>query len=82
LSPKSEAGASSKTSAPLSFEAAYGELQQVVAQLEGSNVDLARAIELLERGNVLVARCEDLVGKAELRVSRLSAESASPLVEP
>jgi exodeoxyribonuclease VII small subunit len=78
LSPNPEAAASSKTSAPLSFEAAYGELQQVVAQLEGSNVDLARAIELLERGNALVARCEAIVGEAELRVSRLAAESASP----
>ncbi len=63
------------------FEAAYGELQRAVAQLEGSNVDLEQAIALLERGNELVAMCERVVAHAEQRVTRLAAESATPLSE-
>ena len=65
----------------LNFEAAYAELQQVVAQLEGSNVELSRAIQLLERGNQLVALCERIVDQAELRVTRLAAETAFPAAE-
>jgi exodeoxyribonuclease VII small subunit len=69
LSPKPD-GASS-----VGFEAAYAELQRVVAELESSNVDLDRAVELLERGNELVIECERIVAAAELRVTRLAAES-------
>jgi exodeoxyribonuclease VII small subunit len=64
---------------PTSFEAAYGELQQVVAQLEDGSLDLERAVQLFERGSQLVAACERIVDAAELRVTRLAAESAAPL---
>jgi exodeoxyribonuclease VII small subunit len=62
-----------------SFEAAYRELQQVVAQLESGDLDLERAVQLFERGSQLVQMCERVVDAAELRVTRLAAESASPL---
>ena len=64
---------------PESFEAAYRELQQVVAQLENGDLDLERAVQLFERGSVLAQTCERIVDAAELRVTRLAAESASPL---
>ena len=64
---------------PRSFEAAYRELQQVVAQLEDGGLDLERAIVLFERGSHLVQLCERIVDQAELRVTRLAAETASPL---
>jgi exodeoxyribonuclease VII small subunit len=64
---------------PGTFEAAFGELQHVVAQLEDGSIDLERALVLFERGNALVALCERLADEAELRVTRLAAESASPL---
>ena len=64
---------------PESFEAAYRELQQVVAQLETGDLDLERAVQLFERGSVLAQTCERIVDAAELRVTRLAAESASPL---
>ena len=64
---------------PSSFEDAYRELQQVVAQLEDGNLDLERALRLFERGGQLVQTCERIVDQAELRVTRLAAESASPL---
>ena len=66
---------------PRSFEAAYRELQQVVAQLEDGGLDLERAIVLYERGSHLVQMCERIVDQAELRVTRLAAETASPLAD-
>ena len=66
---------------PRSFEVAYRELQQVVAQLEDGGLDLERAIQLFERGSELVQLCERIVAQAELRVTRLAAESASPLAD-
>jgi exodeoxyribonuclease VII small subunit len=71
---------------PSSFEAAYRELQQVVAQLEeggrtGSGLDLERAVRLFERGSHLVQVCEHFIDDAELRVTRLAAEPASPLAD-
>ena len=64
---------------PRSFVVAYRELQQVVAQLEDGGLDLERAIVLFERGSHLVQLCERIVDQAELRVTRLAAETASPL---
>ena len=58
---------------------AYRELQQVVAQLESGDLDLERAVQLFERGSQLVEQCERVVDAAELRVTKLAAESASPL---
>jgi exodeoxyribonuclease VII small subunit len=73
LSPIPDSGA------PSSFEGAYRELQQVVGQLEDGSVDLEQAVRLFERGTELVKLCERIVDEAELRVTRLTAESASPL---
>ena len=66
---------------PPSFETTYRELQQVVAQLEDGGLDLERAIVLFERGSQLVQLCERIVDQAELRVTRLAAETASPLAD-
>lgn len=81
LSPKTDAAnALAETdSEPRSFEAAYRELQQVVAQLEDGGLELERAVRLFERGSQLVKLCERIVEEAELRVTRLAPESASPL---
>jgi len=83
LSPNPDAGASSAEGSadPRSFEVAYHELQQVVAQLEDGGLDLERAIHLYERGSQLVELCERIVNQAELRITRLAAESASPLAD-
>ena len=61
------------------FETAFGELQKVVQQLEDGSLDLTRALELFERGSALATDCERIIDQAELRVTRLAAESASPL---
>ncbi len=66
---------------PRSFESAFAELQQVVQQLEDGGLDLERTIELVDRGTHLAATCERILDTAELRVTRLAAESASALSE-
>jgi exodeoxyribonuclease VII small subunit len=71
LSPKPESGRS--------FEVAFRELQQIVERLEEGGLELEQAIQLLERGSELAHACERIVDEAELRVTRLAAESASPL---
>jgi exodeoxyribonuclease VII small subunit len=81
LSPNPDAAndAAEASVEPRSFEVAYRELQQVVAQLEDGGLDLERAIVLFERGSQLVQLCERIVDQAELRVTRLAAETGSPL---
>jgi exodeoxyribonuclease VII small subunit len=85
LSPNPDAGTGTGSpearAEPPSFEMVYRELQQVVAQLEDGGLDLDRAIHLFERGSQLVQLCERIVDRAELRVTRLAAESASPLAD-
>jgi exodeoxyribonuclease VII small subunit len=61
------------------FESAFAELQHIVERLEGGGLDLDRVVELFDRGIVLSHICEHLVDTAELRVTRLTAETASPL---
>jgi exodeoxyribonuclease VII small subunit len=68
-------------SVPTSFEAAFAELQQVVEQLEDGGIDLERALVLFERGKQLAEACERLIDTAELRVTRLSPESADPAAD-
>ena len=71
LSPNLESGRS--------FEVAFRELQQIVEQLEDGGLELERAIQLFERGTELAQVCERIVDEAELRVTRLAAEAASPV---
>jgi exodeoxyribonuclease VII small subunit len=67
---------------PPSFEAAFSELQTIVQQLEDGGLDLERALALFDRGNRLAAAADQLLSAAELRVTRLTPESASTLLEP
>jgi exodeoxyribonuclease VII small subunit len=61
------------------FESAFEELQRVVEQLETGGLDLDRVVHLYDRGMALAQTCERMVADAELRVTRLTAETASPL---
>jgi len=61
------------------FEVAFAELQHIIERLEGGGLDLAGVVDLFDRGTTLANACERLVDAAELRVTRLNAETASPL---
>ena len=76
--PKSTA---SKPIKSLTYEAAFTELQEVVAALEGEPRSLEEAMSLFERGQALVKRCSELLEQAELKVKRLSGGELSDLEE-
>ncbi len=70
------------TAPATTFEAAYGELRQVIEQLEAGGLALEESVRLFERGTELVRACEQIVDGAELRVQRLASEPAAPFPEP
>ena len=55
----------------ISFEAAYAELEQIIAQLDGGDLPLEDSVTLFERGRTLAIYCQTLLDKAELRVNQL-----------
>jgi exodeoxyribonuclease VII small subunit len=79
LSPNPDRG--TRAEAPRSFESTFRELEQVVGELEDGRLELERAVALYERASELVRACERIVDDAELRVTRLASESASPLAD-
>lgn len=62
---------------PLTFEAAYRELEEIVAQLEQGDLPLERALELHARGQQLAAYCNTQLEQAELKVRKLDLTSSS-----
>jgi exodeoxyribonuclease VII small subunit len=56
----------------LSFEAAYAELEDLIAKLESGALPLAESVAVFERGRMLAERCQTLLDEAELRVNQLT----------
>jgi exodeoxyribonuclease VII small subunit len=79
--PRRDPLASESASDAATYEAAYAELQQVIGQLQDGGLGLEEAVRLFERGSQLVRLCQRIVDDAELRVTRLAAEPATPLSE-
>jgi exodeoxyribonuclease VII small subunit len=65
---------SSKKVEELSYEAAFSELETIVAALEGESRPLDESINLYERGQALSKHCAALLAKAELKVRQLSGD--------
>lgn len=63
----------------LSFEAAYAELETIIAKLEAGELPLEDSVTLFERGRLLSEHCQTLLDKAELRVNQITGEGR---VEP
>lgn len=66
---------SNKDIAALSFEAAMGELEQIVAKLEKGDVELEESISIYERGEALRTHCDALLKKAEAKVEKITLDS-------
>ena len=67
----------------LSFEAALGELEKLVQELERGQLDLDEAISAYERGTALKELCRQKLADAQMRVERLSVNvSGDARVEP
>ena len=65
----------------LSFEAAFEELEGIIARLEAGDLPLEESVELYERGRKLSERCQTLLDKAELRVNKLMDEGEIEALE-
>ena len=55
----------------LTFEEAFGRLEESVQALEGGGLTLAEATHLYEEGMGLASMCNELLSATELRVTRL-----------
>jgi exodeoxyribonuclease VII small subunit len=64
----------------LSFEAAYTELETIIAKLESGDLPLEDSVELFERGRKLTQHCQALLDKAELRVNQLNDDGSTSLL--
>jgi exodeoxyribonuclease VII small subunit len=54
------------------YEAAFAELQGIVARLESGAASLEEAMALYERGQILSKTCSALLDQAELRIRELA----------
>ena len=67
----------------MSFEAALGELEKLVQDLERGQLDLDEAISAYERGTALKEHCRTKLADAQMRVEKLSmTATGEPKVEP
>ncbi len=58
----------------LTYEAALGELEEILSALEKETHDLQSTMQQFERGRALLSRCQKLLEEAELKVSQLNAD--------
>ena len=52
----------------LSYEAAYQQLEALVAELESGEQSLEKSVTLYERGQRLSAHCQAMLEEAELKI--------------
>ena len=60
----------------LSFEKAYDQLEDVIAQLESGELSLEDSVGLYEKGRQLSKRCQELLDNAELRIKKLADDGS------
>ena len=58
----------------LTFEQAYKELENIVAQLEQGELPLEQSLTLHARGQKLAAFCNKTLEEAELKVKQIDSE--------
>ena len=58
----------------LTYEAAFAELEIIVAALESGEKPLEESIQLFERGQELIKHCAGLLDEAQLKVQTLTGE--------
>ena len=56
----------------INFEAAMGELEELVAQMEDGDLTLDDSLKAFERGVMLTRQCQQALNRAELRVQTLT----------
>lgn len=61
----------------LSYEAAYQQLEALVAQMESGALPLEESVKLYERGQRLSAHCQALLEDAELKIKMVDESGPS-----
>ncbi len=61
----------------MKFEEAMKQLEETVTKLESGDVSLEEAMELFEKGVGLSKTCQKLLSEAQLKVTKLIAQSDS-----
>lgn len=64
----------------MKFEEAMKQLEETVTKLESGDVSLEEAMELFEKGVGLSKMCQKLLSEAQLKVTKLIAESDSEVL--
>jgi exodeoxyribonuclease VII small subunit len=65
----------------LTFEQAFNELENLVAELEGGDLPLEESMETFARGQALAQRCSQLLEEAELKLVSLSQDEEGQFSE-
>ena len=71
--------AKAKQTPPKSFEDALGELEQILADIEGGQVPLEQSLVMYERGQFLIQHCRGVLSKAEKQIEVLSKTASGEL---
>lgn len=58
----------------LSFEEAYAQLAEIVAQLEAGDLSLDESVTLYARGQALAKHCGAVLDTAELRIQQITED--------
>ena len=58
----------------IGYADALGELDRILRELEGSDVDVDRLAERVARAADLIALCRDRIGSARLRIDQVIAD--------
>lgn len=69
------------TVAPADFEAALGELERLVEQMERGEVSLEESLRLFERGVVLARHCQSALRDAENKIQILMERDGRQVLE-
>lgn len=67
---------------PIAFEAALGELETLVGQLEQGELTLEEALERFEQGISLVRTCQTTLQAAEQKVNQLIERNGQAHIVP
>ena len=64
----------SNDQAPIDFEAALAELEELVGRMESGSLSLEESLAAFERGIKLTRECQSALRSAELRIKALTQE--------
>lgn len=70
---KTPADGPTDDTAPINFEKAMAELEQLVTQMEEGDLSLDDSLQAFERGIKLTRQCQHALSQTELRVKTLTA---------